>query len=223
MTRYSACVAVCAAGVFGTTAMAQISGGDYVVFGNGQPPAANDSISNTAVVGGTSTYTHGTGTPPNTLNITGLNFVNVAPETEFRIADLMYLNAVTGGTSATSVDCNVNMVFTAPAPALATFGFTLGFLVTPNNSNPLSNPANDDFLYFPNSFASVPVNIGGTDYFLEILGFRVTANSPLLAQFRLPEETTSTGGLYARFTTVPTPGAAALAAIGGLVMSRRRR
>jgi hypothetical protein len=89
-----------------------------------------------------------------------------------------------------------------------------------------SSPADDDYISFPDSYASQSVDIGGTLYTLQLLGFGSSA-STLVDQFQSPEGDVRSTLLWGQITeqVVPVPGAALLGVLGlsvaGIKLRRR--
>ncbi len=101
------------------------------------------------------------------------------------------------------------------------FGTTLTFPwllnETPNNANPGSNPANDDYITFQDTVGSQAITVDGIDYQLVLLGFRQRGTGPIggtppscpatpsgdpVNQFRTVEGTQNYGCLYAELVQV---------------------
>jgi len=111
----------------------------------------------------------------------------VVENVAFEIGQLVHFNkAVITGTTAKSADLTIIMTFGTDDYS---FTFKLGVDETPNSALPYT-PESDDWIYFPNSIASEIVNIGGTDYSLQLLGFGNTPGT-LVDEFRSKEGETN--------------------------------
>jgi len=98
------------------------------------------------------------------------------------------------------------------------FTFTLGVNETLNEPGPV-----DDVINFPNSLASESVEIEGTLYTLELLGFGDTPDA-LVNSFISPEGTVNATKLWGNIVPVPVPGALLLGLIGvGTIRLKLRR
>lgn len=119
----------------------------------------------------------------------GLGFTGVEDDTDipigdaFEIGQLVHFNyPILTGTAVTAVDLEITLQFGA---YYYPFTFTLDVNETPNLPGP---PMSDDIITFPTSIASETVDIGGTDYSLQLLGFGDDPENPE-EQFISPEGT----------------------------------
>jgi len=161
----------------------------------------------------------------------GLGFTGIAPPSStFEIGDIFEIgqlrhfnNPIYSGTAATSTDLALNLTFSDPSGLSGSFNFTFDIDETPNAPGP---PASDDIITFPSSYPQQSINIGGTLYTLELLGFGDTATS-LVNEFISPENATNATKLWGRITapTVPAPGAIVLGSLGVSLVGwlKRRR
>ncbi len=159
----------------------------------------------------------------------GLGFTGAAPPPAtfglgdpFQVGKLEhYNNWLVSGTQATAVDLTVELSFNDPVGVSGNFTFTLFIDETSNVPNPV-----DDIIYFPDSISSETVEIDGTVYVLQLLGFGEDPGD-LQDEFVSPEGGTSETFLWGRLTqrpTIPAPGALLLGAMGtGLIGWLRRR
>jgi hypothetical protein len=162
----------------------------------------------------------------------GLGFTGVAPPPyvfgigdAFEIGQLRHFNSpIWGGTGVGSVDLTIALTFFDPAGLAGSFEFNFTVNETTNSIPPSS--ADDDYIYFPSSFADETLTIGGKEYTLELLGFGDTAES-LDDQFQSPEGSTNATLLWGKITTpssVPEPGTMLLFGFGLLgVLGVRRK
>jgi len=172
------------------------------------------------------------GSVPNTIdNQSGLGFTGKAPSGSpvtfelgdtFEIGQLSHFNHEIGnGGSPTEAYLQLVMDFTTPdGPLSQTFNFTFGV-------NETKGLGTDDIITFPNAMPAENVDIGGTLYTVELLGFGDSPDS-LVDQFISVENgQVNSTLLWGRITerpAVPVPGAVLLSSIGlGLVGYLRRR
>ncbi len=159
----------------------------------------------------------------------GLGFTGAAPPPAafdlgdpFEVGMLRHFNNyLVSGTQATAADLTVSLAFDVPAGVSGDFTFTLLIDETSNVPNPV-----DDIIYFPGSISPETIEIDGTVYVLELLGFGDDP-SALQDQFVSPEGGTNKTFLWGRLTQrpiIPAPGALLLGAVGtGFVGWLRRR
>jgi hypothetical protein len=170
---------------------------------------------------------------PDTIdNQSGLGFTGKAPSGSpvtfelgdaFEIGQISHFNhAIENGGSPTEAYLKLMMDFTTPdGPLSQTFNFTFEVDETPGG---LTVP---DIITFPSSLPAENVNIGGTLYTVELLGFG-SSPTDLVSEF-VSEENGQVNStlLWGRITerpVVPVPGAVLLSSIGlGLVGYLRRR
>jgi hypothetical protein len=172
------------------------------------------------------------GSVPNTIdNQSGLGFTGKAPSggpvvfelgDPFEIGQISHFNHEIGnGGSPTEAYLALMMDFTTPDGSFnQVFNFTFGVNETPGLGV-------DDIITFPSSMPVENVDIGGTLYTLELLGFGDTPGS-LVDQFVSVENgQVNSTLLWGRITerpAIPVPGAVLLSSIGlGLVGYLRRR
>jgi hypothetical protein len=98
--------------------------------------------------------------------------LNVNPGDIFQLGLLTHFNQpINSGTAATAANLDVTLNTNAGTP---TFSFVFGIDETPNVEpcaySPVVTPC-PDAIFLPTSFSSATLNIGGTDYHLQILGF----------------------------------------------------
>ena len=134
----------------------------------------------------------------------GLGFTGIAPPPlifnvgdAFEIGQLRHLNNPTSGNAAT-VDLSITLSFSDPS-INDSYDFDFTISETPNNSGD-----NNDYIYFPTSYASQSYEVGGIDYTLQFLGFGSSTDG-LISRFETPEFQISTTNLYGRITTAPVP------------------
>jgi hypothetical protein len=170
------------------------------------------------------------GSVPNTIdNQSGLGFTGkAAPALSFELGDAFELGQIShfnheigNDGSPTEAYLALLMDFTTPdGPLSQTFNFTFGVDETPGLNV-------DDIITFPSAIPAENVDIGGTLYTLELLGFGDTPGS-LVDQFVSVENgQVNSTLLWGRITerpAIPVPGAVLLSSIGlGLVGYLRRR
>jgi hypothetical protein len=114
-----------------------------------------------------------------------------------------YNNPTYAGTEIDSVDLALAMNFSDPAGLNANYEFDFGINNTPNIYNPDTNPKNNDVISFSNTFAPTSVNIGGTLYTLQILGFGSSPTSNFVTQLSSVETKTNSSILWGKVTAVP--------------------
>ena len=169
--------------------------------------------------------------------VSGFNFIaasdlTVNPNEQFVLGDFEHVNFPISGSGPTTVDLGVafNIVGAASSPNTATFQFE--FTETPNNASPCaiggtSNPCPDLVGFSNNGISESVVNINGTDFDLQILGFQVDGS--LVEEFITAENATNTAPLLAQFvqsqSTIPEPGTVILFGTGlaGLAIWRIRQ
>ncbi|UCD80407.1 MAG: PEP-CTERM sorting domain-containing protein [Desulfobacterales bacterium] len=135
----------------------------------------------------------------------GLGFTGVAPPPyvfnvgeAFEVGQLRHFNYPTFN-ALSGVDLAISLSFADPAGLNGSFDFTFTVNETPNNTG---GSGDDDFIYFPSSFANETFDIGGVEYTLELLGFGPSADS-LVDQFRSTEGRTNSTLLWGKITTPP--------------------
>ena len=171
------------------------------------------------------------GDPASSAGQSGLGFTGIAPPASvfgigsaFQIGQLRHFNNPIY-TAVSAVDLAISLTFSDPAGLNDSFDFTFTVNETPNNNGGAS-PADDDFIFFPSSYANETFTIGGVAYTLELLGFGDSADD-LVAQFQSPEGGTNSTLLWGRITTppsVPEPATMLLLGFGlaGLLGFRRK-
>jgi hypothetical protein len=134
---------------------------------------------------------------------------------------------ISSGSAIDSALLTLYMQFSDPAGWDKNFAFTFNVNETPNSYNPATNPKNNDFIYFPNSYATESYVLGDTTYTLQLLGFGVTSGS-LVSQLESVETLGASSKLWGRITSttnsVPDGGTTVmllgLAGIGLATMKR---
>jgi len=170
------------------------------------------------------------GLAPKTIdNQSGLGFTGKATPSvvfevgdAFEIGELVHFNReIENNGSPTETYLQLVMDFTTPDSKTGTFNFTFKVNETPGMGT-------DDIITFPSSIPPETVDVGGTLYTLELLGFGGSPTT-LVDEFvsvenGLPNSTL----LWGRVTTAPTvpaPAAILLAGMGTVLVGwlRRRR
>ncbi len=178
------------------------------------------------------------GTPATAAGKSGFNFnaasgdLVVDPNEQFVLGTFDHVNNPVFGSGPSQVDLevNFNIVGADSSPNTALFQFE--FTETLNGANPCAIPGTvspcPDLVGFSNNGVSESVvNIGGTNFDLQILGFQVDGN--LVEEFVTAENATNTAPLLARFvqsqSTIPEPGTVILFGTGlaGLAIWRIRQ
>lgn len=233
MLRALPCALPCALLLAAASAQAQlpIDGTTSGIFVNPLPGTA------TTTGVGTSTFTFGnaSSTPPgpSKLIFTPTSF-STDTETDFFIGSFSFYNGtVFQGTDINTVDLQVGLNFTTPAVGNKTSTFTLSAINNPNTNDP---DASADAILLPNSFSNATFEVSGTQYTLELLGFRNVVGDGFLTsdstKLNVREGSTATAELWGRVTAtfpgaVPEPGTWALlggmTAGFGLMWLRRRK
>ena len=143
----------------------------------------------------------------------GLGFTGATASTfeigeTFEIGQLRHFNFPVYAPYATSTQLSIDLSFIDPSLS-ETFDFTFGINETRNTARTITDPANDDFIFFNNSFSSATFDIDGILYTLELIGFGETS-SALVDQFRSTERQINSTLLWGVITTpqvapVPEP------------------
>lgn len=154
----------------------------------------------------------------------GLGFTGVdTPQTfaideVFEIGELVHFNRpIAVGSNATSADLSIDLTFSDPAGIDKTFTFTFEIDETPNNTEPPSDPANNDIIDFPFDFATQTFVIDEVAYTLRLLGFGDSPDN-LVEQFSSVEGSDNPTLLFGVITTAavaPIPEPGTLLLLGG--------
>ena len=176
-------------------------------------------------VGGTSVTGVGTssirwGNPATANGKSGFDFVGVAPLPQtisdatnpFALGTFTHINFPIYGGGPSTLNLAVTVTFANIVPAVINSTFNFSFLETPNYGNPCAaggiQPCPDRVSFLNNGITSSSVNIGGSLYSLQILGFERSGG--LVNEFITLENQTNSATLQANFiptppTFVPTP------------------
>ncbi len=143
------------------------------------------------------------GTPANKLTFTGNSF-STNTDSAFDVGNLTYFNgSVPEGTNVDSVPLNLNLSLTNPQNLSQAFKFDFNLQNTPND--PANTPEqNADAVIVQNRFGDHHFTLDGNQYTLELTGFSQDGGKTPVSEFRVLEGQTTTAGLYARITRVPT-------------------
>ena len=135
--------------------------------------------------------------------------ITINPGDVFEVGQLQHFNnVITLPSAASAVELTIDLDF-----ALGMGSFTFDFLIdeTPNAPGP---PDSDDIITFPASIPDETINLGGTLYTLELLGFGPTSDS-FVDSFVSPEGGTNNTLLWAQITEAPAvPEPATLLLVG---------
>lgn len=167
------------------------------------------------------------GTPANKLTFTGNSF-STNTNSLFNVGNLTYFNgSVPEGTNVDSVPLNLKLSLTSPQNLSQAFNFNFNLLNTPND--PANTPAqNADSVIIQNKVSDTRFTFDGNQYTLELAGFSQDGGKTTSSEFSVLEAETSTAGLYARITQVPTEKIpesgtiVGLSALGIYLISRRK-
>jgi len=183
---------------------------------------------------GTNAFTFGndlSGMGPNRFTFNAIPF-NTQTEADFLVGTFTYFNGTsTSGTQIDSVDLRIGSNFTTPPAGLQVSTFGLNVISTPNTGTPDENA---DAVLLPSSYSSTIFMIGGTQYTLQLLGFRNVVGDGFLTssntRLNAREISTVSAQLFGRVTSnltgVPEPGTLALlgaAGIAAMLLRRRRK
>ena len=174
------------------------------------------------------------GQPAGSDGQSGLGFTGAAPPDSifnigdaFEIGQLRHFNNPIYAPAATSVDLDISLSFSDPEGLNDEFDFAFTINETPNTTG--GSPGDDDFIFFPSSYASSVFEIGGVNYTLQLLGFGSDASN-LVNQFQSPEGGTNAVRLWGQITTpssapVPEPSTILLVGTGllGIIGFGRKR
>lgn len=145
----------------------------------------------------------GLGFSPNSA----LPLLDLLADEEFEIGPLRHFNnPIFLGSAADGVDLTIDLGFSDPVLS-ASSAFTLSINET-LNFPPFffcqfgGSPPCPDIISFPNSFPGEIFNIDGMTFALQIVGFRITADGPLLSEFSSEEGGTNTILLFGQLTLV---------------------
>lgn len=126
----------------------------------------------------------------------------VPVSTAFKVGTLRHFNNEVGtDTAADSVDLTITLDFSSPVATVAGT-YTLTVDETDNVGDPPESPISDDFIDIADSPSPQIIDLGGTLYEFELVGFGPTAGE-VTDQFRSPEGGTNSTFLWAKLTLVP--------------------
>ena len=166
----------------------------------------------------------GTGTNRSGFSFDGNNSINFEIGESFSLGEFTHYNYVDYGSYVYSADLAITLLFSDPSGIEETLNFTFDLVETPNNATPTTNPANNDIVSFPLSYAVETFEIDNVEYTLKLIGFGDDVSS-IVNQFSTTERASNTTTLWAQVTApVPIPAAAWLLGSGlvGLVGLRRK-
>lgn len=184
---------------------------------------------------GNGTSTIHWGNPVSGGNKSGYNYTGLAPQnnigvdTAFAIGTFTHYNYPITGNTLTGVDLNVHEGLTVDGTAVSFSGtYKFNHNETPNVGG--NNCCNDIVTFLNNMSTLSTFKVNGQDYTIALIGFKTTANGPLLSQFSTIEGKTNTATLYAKVTKhvgVPEPSTylmmSAFLGIAFVLASRRKK
>ena len=139
------------------------------------------------------------------------NPISITIGEAFDVGQLRHFNNPINSPPPTSVDLEIDLLFSNPSGLTGEFFYTLSINETPNVTG--GSPGDDDIITFPVFYPSQTFEIGGTSYVLQILGFGPNSSS-LYSQFSSPEGGTNSTLIWGSINIVPVPGAFLLGFLG---------
>ncbi len=142
------------------------------------------------------------------LGFKSISSTSIEPNTVFDLGKLRHFNnTIASGTAASTVDLALDLNFASIGEQ--TFDFTFDIVET-TNLKPCKYPSNEgnpcaDSISWENAFSSQSFNYEGSEFNLQLVGFRNSASDPMLEKFITQEGGTSETNIFAKVNHVSDP------------------